>query len=87
MNDIEIIIKIPEKVKNRLAFGLTSLKDTQVMSQALKNGIVLSKGHGRIIDENEINKCEQIGLIIKDGNTKRFLLTDAPTIIEADNKK
>lgn len=57
------------------------------MSQALKNGTLLSKGHGRIIDENEINKCEQIGLIIKDGNTKRCLLTDAPTIIEADNKK
>lgn len=48
------------------------------------HGTPLPKGHGRIIDETKINKCEQGGLIIKDGNITHCLVTDAPTIIKAD---
>ena len=51
---------------------------------AIANGTLLPKGHGRIIDENKITRCEQVGLIIKDGNTTCCFVTDAPTIIEAD---
>lgn len=51
---------------------------------AVNNGVPLPRGHGRIIDERRISKCKQIGLIIKDGNTNRCLLTDAPTIVKAD---
>ena len=54
------------------------------LREYIENGTPLPKGHGRIIDENKITKCEQVGLIIKNENIIRCLVTDAPTIIEAD---
>ena len=86
MEDLEIIIKIPERIKNRLYYGMTDSTDMQIIRKAFNNGIQLSKGHGRIIDEDEIKKCEQIGIIIKDKDTIPCFLTDAPTIVERDIK-
>ena len=57
-----------------------------VYAQAIKNGTPLPEGHGRVIDESKITKCEQIGLAIIDGKVTRCLITDAPTIVEADKK-
>lgn len=54
MADIELVIKIPEEVKNRLCFGVTYPKDIQVICEALNNGILLPKGHGRLFDERDI---------------------------------
>lgn len=53
---------------------------------AIQSGTLLPKRHGRIVDENKITKCEQIGLIIKDGNITRCLQTDAPTIVPAASR-
>ena len=38
MADIELLIKIPEEVKNRLCFGVTYQKDIQTVCEALSNG-------------------------------------------------
>jgi len=38
MADIELVIKIPEEVKNRLCFGVTYAKDIQTVCEALHNG-------------------------------------------------
>lgn len=84
MNDVEIIIKIPKEVKNRLCFGVTYSKDIQTICEALNNDTQLSEKHGRIVDENKITKCEKIGIIIKDDNITQYIKTDAPTIIEAN---
>lgn len=88
MANIELIIKIPEEKYNQI---INSYQGSNVRPKdyeiAIINGIPLSKGHGKIIDESKINKCEQIGLIIKDNNIIRCFATDAPTIIEADRSK
>ena len=78
---IELVIKIPEdEYQNILLTGKASF----CAVNAIEAGIPLPKRHGRLIDESKITKCEQIGLVIKDGNVNRCFLTDAPTIIEAD---
>lgn len=50
MADIELVIKIPEEVKNRLCFGITYPKDIQVVCEALNDGTPLPKGHGVLKD-------------------------------------
>lgn len=69
------------KYQNKGDEGLSKFMEAGI---AIKNGTPLPKGHGRVIDESKITKCEQVGLIIKDGDTIRCLKTDAPTIVEVD---
>lgn len=81
---MQIVIDIPDSFRNSLLEG--SLTNDQILDvyRSARNGVILPKGHGKIIDEYKITKCEQVGLIIEDGNITRCLVTDAPTIIEAD---
>lgn len=81
---MELVINIPDLDWSKVQNGSIATKH---LLNAVKCGIPLSKGHGRIIDETKISKCEQVGLIMKDGNVTRCLTTDAPTIVEADNIK
>lgn len=81
MDNIELVIRIPEhfyenNIKKELPIYLSN--DNIVA--------ILPEGHGRVIDESKITKCEQIGLIIKDGNVTPCLKTDAPTIVKSDKK-
>lgn len=78
MADIELIIKIPEHYyENNIEKELPIyLSEDNVVA-------ILPKRHGRIIDENKITKCQQVGLIIEDDKITRCLVTDAPTIIES----
>ncbi len=55
MADIELVIKIPEEVKNRLCFGVTYAKDIQTVCEALHNGTPLPKGHGVLKDEKDLD--------------------------------
>lgn len=85
MAGIEIVIKIPEKVYKNIQSKSTKIQaEGYTVENAILNGVPLPKGHGRIIDESKINKCEQTGLVMKNGKVNRCLLTDAPTVIEAD---
>ena len=77
---VEVVIKIPK-------YYLTQPQDYTCLAECVRRGVLLPKGHGRVIDESKITKCEQIGLIIKDGNVTRCLKTDAPTIIEAEKEE
>ncbi len=87
MADIELVIKIPEEIYKASQIIDVKYKDTiQIPLEVIAKGTPLPKGHGRLIDEWKINKCEQAGLIIKNGNIVRCLVTDAPTIIEADKE-
>ena len=84
---MQIVIDIPEEkynmVKTKMYCGIY---DAEVY-KAIANGVLFSKGHGRIIDENKITKCEQVGIVIKDGNITHCIVTDAPTIIEAESEE
>ena len=83
---MKLIIDIPEKkylFAKQLADGG---KEKDPLILALGNGVPIPKGHGEIIDVNEIREVE-----IDDGNIANYtkgsdidLYIDAPAIIEAD---
>lgn len=87
---MKLVIDIPSHVKNRLIFGVTYKDDLRILVEALTNGTPLPKGHGRIVDINELMNV--IGL--EDNNENRennlaelITLEDIDritTIIEAD---
>lgn len=81
--EVEVVIRIP-KEEYDLCKKTWDTDCLDVLMSAVKYGTLLEKGHGRIIDEGKITKCEQVGLAIKDGNVRRIMATDAPTIIEKD---
>lgn len=85
---MKIVINIPEEMYKNLQKRSTELQaEGYLLENSVLNGTLLPKGHGRIIDEREITKCQQAGLYIIDGNISKCLITDAPTIIEADRAK
>lgn len=77
MADIELVIKIPEEDYKR---GI-------VMASAIRNGIPLPKGHGRLIDVSELITTTDIR---EDGSEFTYVsyseIENAPTIIEADKE-
>ena len=78
MGDIELVIKIPEEIRKSIFDGVyCGIIDKRVFD-AIKNGIPLPKGHGRLIDADAVLE-EPFGSTYKDVNT-------AETIIEADRK-
>lgn len=90
MANIELVIKMPEEIYKNIQSENFWLDTGLTLSNAydfIKNGTLLPKGHGRIIDEWKITKCRQAGLSIIDGNISKCLITDAPTIIEAEYKQ
>lgn len=86
---MQIVIDIPDRIHYGIELGIAVIDGSQVsqiLMDAVKLGVRLPKGHGRLIDESKITKCEQIGLVIKDDKVARCLMTNAPTIIEADKE-
>ena len=75
---VEVVIKIPKSY-------LTHPQDYTCLAECVRRGVLLPKGHGRLIDENELIDeivCEEI-----DGRYYDVIyahsIYDAPTIIEA----
>lgn len=75
---MKIVIDIPEKIYKELTE--TAIMVTEVypstIERALTEGIVLPKGHGRLIDAEDVNK-HIVGWVN---------LRDCPTIIGADKE-
>lgn len=96
---MQIVIDIPEEVKNRLCFGVTYPKDIQVMCEALNDGTVLPKGHGKLKDFDKIEwygcDFEGRGCIKANGDCGKCDFAEChakqvrnlPTIIEADRSE
>lgn len=87
---MKLVIDIPDYTYEELrdCKGCITIGEAIVITQAIKNGKPLPKGHGRIIDESKIttihwhtDKC--LNGYIKTQHTI-IDYTDAPTIIEAD---
>ena len=87
---MKLVIEIPEEYRsnfedNRCKEKFDSLATNEfgyVLRKAFENGKPLPKGHGRIVDESKITKCEKVGIIIKDGSVIPCITTNAPTLIE-----
>lgn len=71
---MQIVIDIPEALYEAL---LSEYEEpySRMFSDVVKNGTPLPKGHGRLIDGDELASRMKIGYCI---------VRDAPTIIEAD---
>lgn len=87
---MEIVIKIPEDSYKATCVGCMLPSDVENVVQAIKNGTPLPKGHGRLIDvndllddinleDNDYNRDINTGEIITLENIDRI-----PTIIGAD---
>lgn len=100
MEDIELVIKIPEKLYTEylaVQLGRGNGKTfVHTLLKAIKEGTPLPKGHGRLIDANKAIREENSKLVDFDTiNTKdrsycryaRMILNDAPTIIAPEIKK
>ena len=83
---MKIVIDIPENVYKEIYSdaeiiiysGMRSGKTLlSTLLRAIRKGIPIPKGHGRLIDESKITSCEWNGYL-------NYMATNAPTIIEAD---
>ena len=86
MADIELVIKIPEE-EYRKIWIMSKDGIGMALYDWVANGTPLPKGHGDLIDKNEIIKRYE-----KDGGRKIYVDNfihdvelNIPTIIEADN--
>ncbi len=78
MADIELVIKIPEGLKNDFESERWTALSCMEMKNALEKATLLPKGHGRIIDESQVT-----GTFTWDNG---YIECYAPTIIEADKE-
>jgi len=82
---MQIVIDIPDNMQEMCRWhqdcvcNLTSL-EVDILAEAIRNGIVLPKNHGRLIDGDALRKKWIFG------NVERSTIDDAPTIIEADKE-
>ena len=77
MADIKLVIKIPEEIYEIAKQDKWKYPADDVYN-AIKNGIQLPKGHGDLIDRNDL-KYEKY-------NSYAYAIANAPTIIEADKE-
>lgn len=91
MSDIELVIKIPEKTYNYVQhMGSIPMLDTQQVANAILDGTPLPKGHGRLIDADDIRVIEledSVHIIRHEKGDEVDVYISAPTIIEADVPK
>lgn len=83
MANIELVIKIPEGLKNDFESERWTALSCMEMKNALEKAIPLPKGHGRLIDLDQM--CEDYW----DGNYMEIHFNDLDnikTIIEADKE-
>lgn len=78
---MDIVIKIPKEYYD----AIKAIPDNQCGFDMLiiKNGTPLPKGHGRLIDENDLKTLYGLDYRLWWGNAVEEF-TDLPTIIEAD---
>ena len=80
---MKVLIEIDEKMYQNVLNGTYC----GTLYEALKNGTPLPKGHGRLIDADELEECKEIMNTIS-GESKYAVrmddIRDMPTIIEAD---
>ena len=94
---MQIVIDISETAYNYFAQGLRFTDDVEMAIIAIVDGTPLPKGHGDLIDRNELKSTSYEVLVedggqILDGYSAYNGLTEddidsAPTIIEADKEQ
>lgn len=84
---VELVIKIPEESYKATCNGYMLPSDVENVVQGIKNGTPLPKGHGNLIDVNELLISERPKGITDDVWKESHiykLLSNVQTIVEAD---
>lgn len=76
---MQIVIDIPQGLKDDFENERWTALTCTMMKDALEKGVVLPKGHGRLIDADALPLND-----IDDANYGSNYILIAPTIIEAD---
>lgn len=89
---IELLIKVPKEIykhTQEYEVGGFNTENGDKLFMVIKNGTPLPKGHGRLIDADELEECKEIMNTIS-GESKYVVrmgdIRDMPTIIEADKE-
>ena len=91
MADIELVVKIPEEIYKASQIIDVKYEDVvQIPLEVIANGTPLPKGHGRLIDADDLDITtittddysgnEVLDIVLKED------VDNAPTIIEADKE-
>lgn len=90
MADIELVIKIPERIHYGIEKGITvnGSKASQILIDAVKNGTPLPKGHGDLVDTTYFEHYLR-DTYIDSVSFKRAIsaMKRLSTIIEADKEQ
>ena len=81
---MQIVIDIPEEVYKSIQDNDYCGISNADMYNAVKNGTPLPKGHGRLIDADDIALIDEQFYVSSDYYVAESAIDDAPTIIEAD---
>lgn len=94
---MQIVIDIPEKTYKHILsmqFDIPGLRSGKSLLEeifkAIRTGTPLSKGHGRLIDADDIRVIEledSLHIIRHEKGDEIDVYIDAPTIIEADKEQ
>lgn len=85
METVEVVIRLKKERYDELQKN-KHLPNRLDIEKAITDGTVLSKGHGRLKDENEIKQMIEDARV-KNEYSKNFaenIIKFAPTVIEAD---
>lgn len=92
MADVELMIKIPEELKNKIDNANEDNYRTYIwwfettLYCAIKYGTPLPKGHGRLIDADAFERRCMFDSSIEDMQDVIYALRDYKPIIEADKE-
>ena len=82
MADIELVIRISYEDYKKISNSNPSYAEDFNLYYAIKNGILLPKGHGRLIDADALNRKD-----VNCANVPMNFIDIAPTIIEAKSEE
>lgn len=76
---VEVVIKIPK-------YYLTHPQDYTCLAECVRRGVLLPKGHGRLISEEDMLSVIMFSKLFDDAKVREVkeALLKIPTIIEAD---
>ena len=82
---MRLVIDIPEDTYKRTKFykEFRDLNDCVLVLKAIEHAIELPKGHGRLIDADDIALIDEQFYITSDYYVAESAINDTPTIIEA----
>lgn len=86
----KIIIDIPDRIQYGIEKGITrnGTEASQIVIDAVKNGISLPNEHGRLKDVDQIlDKLQYMGYMDEEKSEIEDVIELLPTIVDADSEK